>query len=258
MMLDLADYDLLPIFLVSVVVILAVVEIGRRLGVRARGQGGDKVLTLEAPIIGLLALMIGFTFAMALSRFEARREAVLDEANAIGITALRAQLLPAPHSAEALKLLREYVQIRLDITQRVPSQTDLDAAIARSNALLQALWQQAKAVAATDRGPVMGLFIQPLTQVIENHEKRLAALRTKLPNIVLMALYGVAIIATAFAGYASGLQAWRSRWPVYIMGTLIAAVILLIQDIDRPSTGFIRVSQQPMIDTAASISGYTD
>ena len=74
----------------------------RLLGVRATGRGGDNVSTLEGAILGLLALMIGFTFAMALSRFEARRDAVLNEANAIGTTALRARLLPAPHGAEAL------------------------------------------------------------------------------------------------------------------------------------------------------------
>ena len=75
--------------------------------------------------------MIGFTFAMALSRFEARRDAVVNEANAIGTTALRARLLPEPHRAEALKLLREYVQIRLDLTQRPASQTELMSAINR-------------------------------------------------------------------------------------------------------------------------------
>ena len=63
--------------------------------------------------MGLLALIIGFIFLMALMRFEARREAVLNEANAIGTTALRARLLPAPHREESLKLLREYAQIRI-------------------------------------------------------------------------------------------------------------------------------------------------
>jgi len=173
--------------------------------VHVAGRGGDKVSTLESAILGLLALMIGFTFAMALSRFEARRAAVLEEANAIGTTALRARLLPAPHSTKSLKLLREYVQIRLDITQRVPSTTELDAATARSNTLQEALWQQAEAVAATDKGLVpTGLFIQTLNDMIDNQEKRLAALRTKLPNIVLMGLYGIAIIASAFTGYAVG------------------------------------------------------
>src|SRR5262245_30039779 len=140
-MIDLNNYPLLSIFWVSVIVILAASEIGRRLGVRAGAKGGENVSTLQAGILGLLALMIGFTFAMALSRFEGRRDAVLNEANAIGTTALRARLLPVPHNKEALKLLREYVQVRLDITQRVPSEKELNDAIARSHALQEALWQ---------------------------------------------------------------------------------------------------------------------
>lgn len=259
MMIDLYNYHLLPIFLASVALILAASEIGRRLGVRAAGRSGKNISTLESAILTLMALMTGFTFAMALSRSEGRREAVLNEANAIGTTALRARLLPPPHRAEALRLLREYVQVRLDITQRVPSPTELSAAIARSNELQEALWQQAKAMAKKDNGLVpTGLFIQTLNEMIDNQEKRLTAARNRVPNIVLMALYGIAAIASGFTGYASGLEARRSRLPVYITGILICAVILLIQDLDRPGTGFITISQQPMIDTAASIAGYTD
>jgi hypothetical protein len=258
-MLDLNAYQLLPIFLVSSAIILAASEIGRRLGVRTRSRGGDNVTTLEGAVLGLLALMIGFTFAMALSRFEARRDAVLNEANAIGTTALRARLLPAPHSGEVLKLLREYVQIRLDITKRMPSQTELDAAMARSNAIQEALWQQAKAVAAKDSGVVpTGLFIETLNETFDDQEKRLTALRNRVPSIVLIALYSIAIIASSLTGYAGGLEARYSRLPVYVVGMLVSAVILLIQDLDRPGTGFIEVSQQPMIDTAASIATYTD
>jgi hypothetical protein len=90
-------------------------------------------------MLGLLALMISFTFAMALSRYEARREAVLQEANSIGTTALRARLLPAPHNTEVLRLLREYVQIRLNLTRTVPSSEALRAAVSRSNELHEAL-----------------------------------------------------------------------------------------------------------------------
>lgn len=90
---DLNDYSLLTIFPVSIVVLVAATEAGRVLGVRAAGRGGHDVSTLEAATLGLLALMIGFTFAMALERFDARRAAVVNEANAIGTTALRARLL---------------------------------------------------------------------------------------------------------------------------------------------------------------------
>jgi hypothetical protein len=256
---ELSGYPLLLIFLVSSIVILAASEIGRRLGARVGGKGGDHIATLESAILALLALMVGFTFAMALSRFEGRRDAVLNEANAIGTTALRARLLPAPHNTQALKLLREYVQGRLDITQRVPSAAQLDAAIARSNALQEALWQQAQGAAVKDAGMVpTGLFIQTLNEMIDNQEKHLTAVRNRVPNIVLIALYGIATVASAFTGYASGLEARRSRLPVYITGMLVSTVILLIQDLDRPNSGFITVSQQPMVDTAASIAAYAD
>ena len=113
MMINLREHELLPIFLVSLVLFLVASEIGRWLGIRTGARGGGDVSTLEGATLGLLALMIGFTFAMALSLFEGRREAVLSEANAIGTTALRARLLPAPHSSQILKLLSGYVQVRL-------------------------------------------------------------------------------------------------------------------------------------------------
>ena len=256
---DLNDYSLLTIFLVSIVFLVAASEAGRLLGVRAAGRGGDDVSTLEAAILGLLALMIGFTFAMALTRFDARRDAVVNEANAIGTTALRARLLPAPHNVETNKLLQEYVRIRLDITQRVVSTTELNAAIARWNEIQEALWQQAKIVASQDKGVVpTGLFILTLNELIDNQGKRLDAFRNRVPNTVLLALYGVAIVASAFAGYANGLEARRVRLPIYLMALLVAAVILLIQDLDRPSTGFVKTIQQPMIDVANSIAAYSD
>jgi hypothetical protein len=258
-MTEFSDLPLALIFIVSLILILGASEIGRRFGLLASGRGRENISTLEGSILGLLALMIGFTFAMALSRFEARREAVLNEANAIGTTALRARLLPAPHNAECLKLLREYVQIRLDITRRVPSPPEFHAAIARSNAIQDALWQQAKAVAAKDTGVVpTGLFIQTLNEMIDNQETRLTAAFNRVPNIVLIALYGVAIVASAFAGYAAGLDAQRTRLSIYTMGVLVSAVILLIQDLDRPNAGFVLVSQQPMLDTAASIAAFPD
>jgi hypothetical protein len=251
------DYQLLPIFIVSVGLILAAAEIGRWLGTRAGDGGGEQVRTLEGAALGLLALMIAFTFAMALSRYEARRDAVLSEANAIGTTALRARLLPEPHNAETLRLLRDYVQVRLDAAQRAFRAADFDAAIARSGQIQEALWQQAMAVAAKNQELVpTGLFIDALNKMIDEHEKRLTAFRNHVPNIVLLSLYGVAVVVGAFSGYAGGVGMRSERLPVYTMIVLICAVILLILDLDRPSAGFIRTSQQPMIDTAAAIANY--
>ena len=150
----LADYPLLLTLFVSILAILGASEVGRRYGLRNRGRSRQNVSTLEGSILGLLALMIGFTFAMALSGFEARRNAVMYEANAIGTTALRARLLPAPYNRESVSLLRDYVRVRLDLTQHVLQSKESMAAIARSRALQEALWQQVKAVAAQDTAMV--------------------------------------------------------------------------------------------------------
>ena len=93
--------------------------------------------------------------------------------------------------------------------------------------------------------------------MFDYQEKRLTAFRTRVPNIVLLALYGIAVVAIGFAAYASGLERRLWRLPIYVMTFLVAAVILLIQDIDRPGAGFVAVSQQPMIDTANAIATYS-
>lgn len=254
-MIDFASISLLAILCASVAVLLAAAEIGHLFGSRAVGEAN--VSTLEAAILGLMALMIGFTFSMALSRFDGRRDAVLNEANAIGTAALRARLLPAPHDAESVKLLRDYARIRLDFSAGVIAPGEIDAAIARSNDLQEALWLRAKAVAAKDAAMVpTGIYLQSLNEMFDDQQKRLTAWRNRVPNIVFFALYAIAAVALGFTGFASGLEARRWRLPVYIMSVLTAGVILLIQDIDRPSAGFISVSQQPMIDTAASLAGY--
>jgi hypothetical protein len=234
-------------------------EIGWQFGLRDKQHGGSNISTLESAVLGLLALIIGFTFLMALSRFEARRDAVLNEANSIGTTALRARLLAEPYRTESLKLLKEYVQIRLDIVQSERSLAEVKAAVDRSNAIQEALWQHAKSAAVADSGMVpTGLFIQTLNEMIDNQAKRLSGLRNRVPNLVLLALFGIAAIGGGFAGYASALDTKRYRAPIYVMGVLICGVIMLILDLDRPSSGFIVNNQQAMIDTAETIAAFPE
>jgi hypothetical protein len=247
------------VFALSLLVILGTGELGYMFGLRAGPKGHGNVSVMESAALGLLALMIGFTFAMALARFDGRREAVLDEANAIGTVALRARLLPAPHAKESIALFRDYVAIRLELTRKPASREELLAGIARSNEIQEELWQQARAVAAKDSGLVpTGLFIQSLNAMIDSQEKRIAAVMNRIPTIVLLALYGIAAVSGGFTGYGSGLARERSRLPRYVTGILVACVILLIQDLDRAGAGFIRVSQLPMIHVSESLAGYND
>ncbi len=254
---DIDDYSLLAIFAASLVLILGAGEVGHWLGVRAARKGAAKVSTLEGAILGLLALVIGFTFSMALARFEARRDGAMIEAAAIGTTALRARLLPAPHDRDSVKLLREYVQIRLDLARGPISRAEFDRVIARSNILQEALWRQAQAVAAKDNAMVpTGLFIQSLNEMIDDQEKRLSAMSNRLPLVVIAALYAMSVTGIGFAGYGSGVESKRARVPVLITGILVATMVLLIQDIDRPGSGYIRVSQQPLANAAAAIDAF--
>jgi hypothetical protein len=244
-------------FALTVALLLATVFGGCFLGQRRAARGGDSVTTLESIVFGLLALLIGFTFSMALARFEARQNAVLQEANAIGTAALRAQLLPAPHAAVSLKLLKDYTQIRLDLLQVSLTSERLAADIARSNVIQQELWQDAGTVAATNPGMVpAGLYLQSLNELIDNQEARLTAFRRRVPPEVIWTLYGVSIVAVGFGSYAVGLERRQSRLPICVVSVMIAVVLLLIVDLDRPGSGIIRTNQQPMLDTAAALAGY--
>src|SRR6516164_9466789 len=150
----------------SVVIVLFACEIGWRLGKRNEGQGvSGNISALEQSLLGLLALMVGFSFLMALTRFEARRDAVLKEANAIGTTALRARLLPEPHRADSIKLLREYTQIRVDYISTGKSLAQSPSVIQRSNEIQELLWQQVKSLSIKDSNLVpTGIFIQSLNE----------------------------------------------------------------------------------------------
>jgi hypothetical protein len=248
------DIPLGAVFVGSLAAFAAAAEIGHAFGLR--GEKEANVSTLEAAVLGLLALMLSFTFAMAVTRFDARRDALLEEANAIGTAGLRARLLPAPHHAESLKLLSEYADIRVDLANSM-NRSALDAGIARSTAIQERLWREAGSVMAKDNSMVpTGLYIQALNAVFDNQQSRLTAYRHRVPRIIFVGLYGIAAIGVCFAGYASGLERRRWRLPVYIVNLLVALVILLIQDIDRPDSGSVTVDQQPMIDTAKALASY--
>ena len=257
---QLYNYFFLVGFLIGIAIVFLASEFGWRLGIRTKGRGtSGNISALEQSLLGLLALIVGFTFLMALTRFEARREAVLNEANAIGTTALRARLLPEPQRTESLKLLREYAQIRIEYIPTGKSFAELPTLINRSNNIQEALWQQVKALSAKDNNMVpTGLFIQALNEMIDNQGKRLSALRNYIPDVVLLSLFGIAAVACGFAGYASGLDALRTRLPVFITAFLVCSVIFVILDLDHPNVGFITISQQPMIDTVASLSAFND
>jgi hypothetical protein len=246
------------LYVVSVVLILCAGELGRRLGTRGSQRDGaaaeQTISHLESALFTILALMVGFSFAMALARFHARRDAVLQEANAIGTAALRTQVLAPQPAAASLALLRDYVQIRLDLARNARAPTELNKEIGESNALQQKLWRIAMDASAGDpRSVSIGLYVQSLNAMIDLQETRLMAARSQVPNIVFLLLYVIAAVAMGFTGYDAGLSGPRGRVPIALMSVLVATVIGLIVDIDYPRSGLVAVSQQPMSDVAASL-----
>lgn len=245
--------DPIPLWAVGLLTLsltLASFDVGFRLGRRKR-ETKDDLSTLVGATLGLLAFFLAFTFGMAVSRFDNRRQLVLDEANAIGTAYLRAKLVPEPHGSEIQRLLREYADARLEAVQ--PGK--LESAVARSEELHRRLWTQAVALGSSDpHSIVAGLFIESLNEVIDLHEMRLtAATRSRLPERVWDALYLLIVLAMATAGFQAGRSHERS--PALVAAAVaFAAVVLVVADLDRPQEGALRVSQQPLIDTRESMT----
>jgi hypothetical protein len=98
-----------------------------------------------------------------------------------------------------------------------------------------------------------GLYIEAYNLLVDDQERRLAALTSRVPRIVLAALYVITFVAAAFIGYSSGVDSGRRRLPGYVLSLLLVAVILILQDLDRPNTGFIMVSQTLLVDATNAI-----
>ncbi len=250
------DYiPLWALLAVTVVLILLAVEAGFRLGRwrlrRAEHELDTPVGAIVAAILGLLAFLLAFTFGMAASRFELRRELILDEANAIGTTYLRAALVPEPHRAEIRTLLREYVDRRLEAVE--PGATV--PALARSEELQGRLWAQTVRVAEKNPTPITGLFIQSLNEVIDMHAKRVTlGLRNRIPMTIWGALYFTAVLAMVGVGYHEGLTSSNRTLATVVLVVTFSVVLWLLADLDRPQEGLIRVSQQAMIDLRKSMT----
>jgi hypothetical protein len=250
--------DVLPLWTVFALwfaAILLAAEIGYRLGrLRHRNSEHEKEPTvggIVAAELGLLAFLLAFIFSLAASRFEARRETLLNEANAIGTTFLRAKMLPEPEGSQVRQLLREYVDVRVAAVK----EGTIDAGVQRSSELHDKLWAAAVAAAQKDpRSIPTGLFIQSLNEVIDLHAKRLlVALGSRIPTSIWLVMFAVATLSFGSMGYHSGLTGAR-RSPAVVPLTLIFAIVMwMVIDLDRPQEGLLRVSQRPLIELRATM-----
>jgi hypothetical protein len=244
------------LFLATVIVIAGAAELGAWLGRRVRASENDStdIGTLTGAALGLLALLLAFSFSLALSRYDARRTLVLEEANAIGSTANFALMLPEPARKPIVKMLRDYTEVRIGLG--VPyDPAKLQRDIALSLQLQAALWQQAVAVsAAAPQSLAAYRFIGSLNEINNIHESRLTALRYHVPGAVMLMLIGVAMVAMGFTGYQVGARETRGRVATLLMSLTVTVVIMLVVDLDRPARGLIQVPVQPLVDAAQGIA----
>jgi len=244
--------DEIIVFFIVVAIFCVVLELAFRLGRHHRAHSNDStrshLTVLQTALLGLLALLLGFNFAMATSRFEARKTLIQDEVTVIGATYLRTKLLPSDLRGKMSALLKDYVSARIEFMRAGTDEKLLKAASESSRKIENQLWNLAAAAETQDEATAtMNLVIQSLTDVYNVNEKRRTALDNHVPATVINLLFVVAIGALGFIAYSYGLGHRRRHGSTTLFAILIAMVFTLILDLDQPRSGFIRVGEESML-----------
>jgi len=236
------------------------IEIGFRLGLRRRAISDETdrthISSLQGALLGLLALLLGFSFAMAVGRYDARRALVIKEANAIGTTLLRTEFLPAEQRNEARKLLRAYVDSRLEFVNARLDEEWLKKTFTTAASLQAQLWSIATTATTQDpRSVPAGLFVTTLNEMIDVSEERVAAFYNNVPQPIIALLVAVSSGALGLIGYGCGLVGRRHLPSTILFSVLSVMVLIVVLDIDRPRQGLIQVSQGSMLRLQESLRG---
>lgn len=229
---------------------LVVLWLGILAGVRIRStreevvRSESSILTvLDGALLTLFGLLMGFTFSMAVSRYDMRKLLVVTEANAIGTTWLRTATLPEPERTEEQTLLREYVQQRMLFHEEFREREELAGTEEQIGRLQERMWAVASNYAADHRDPVTGLYLQTLNQTIDVAGERVAADENRIPLEAWVMLLFVGFTSTIVVGTKIGPHRWLLQ---SILPVVLAATLALTLDLDSPQFGFIRINQIPM------------
>jgi hypothetical protein len=242
-------------------ILLLLLQAGAELGFllaertrRAHGEVSAHASAVQGAVLGLLALLLGFTFSLAMSRFEVRKEILRDEANAIGTTYLRAQLMPEPMRTRLRTQLRTYLTTRFELHDISHDSERVGAVHVRAAALHQQMWGQLTAAADAHAEPeFVSLLADALNQTIDLHAVRVAAIRNRIPGTIFLLLLCVAIISMGLTGYASAPNHRQSFALNALVTSLIALVMLLIVDLHRPTRGLITLGTAALDDLRESM-----
>ena len=208
---------------------------------------------LQGALLGVVGLILAFGLSLAVSRYEDRRAAIVDEANAIGTTYLRAQTLPEPIRTRSLNLLVSYTQSAVTLSDHVPGSSDEREAATREQGIQRRLW--ALAGQALNTAPVASaprLYVETLNEMIDAQTVRIAALNNQVPMAVLvLEVLGASLALGLLATYLSIIG--RGVAAVALAALLVAFLLLVIADLDRPTRGLIRVPDTPLRSQLASM-----
>lgn len=224
----------------------------RRDSQRAEGDSAldssEQSLTVSS-VMGLLALLVAFTFAIALDRFDARRVNVLNESNAIGTTYLRAQMLDEPYRTRMSSLLVQYTDTRVAVATLSPGPSQ-KALLAKSDQLIVDLWSETVAAFPSIKGSSFAhSFLDTMNQMIDMDATRKAGRQAHVPAVVFLVLLVFLFVSVGLISYV--VVGKRSRHTAWVLFGLFGMMLVLIIDVDRPTSGGIVESQEPMLQLQA-------
>lgn len=246
----------LVVFVLLSVVIGTCTGLGLAIGARLRhrGAGGaESVGIVQGALFGLLGLFLAFGLTMAVGRYENRRDIIVVEANSIGTTYLRAQLLQEPERSASLDLLRAYTDEAIELAGSTPNSEPFDAAVATISDLQQRLWSLADdAVRRDPVGSAPRLYVETLNEMIDSHTERVASLGNRVPTtVIVLQVGGSAISVLVLALYLAALG--RGATTSLITAVVVTLILLVSIDLDRPQRGFITVSYAALEDARATM-----
>ena len=210
---------------------------------------------VQGALLGLVGLVLAFGLTMAVGRYDTRRAIVVQEANDIGTTYLRAQLLAEPARSRSLALLRRYGDLAVDMADRVPESARFDADLDRMDSVQQSLWRQAGvAVRADPEGTAPRLYVESLNSMIDSHTDRVTSLSNRVPStVVILQVLGGAVAVGVLALYVALLG--RGLAPTLVAATVVVVILFISVDLDRPHRGLITVPDQPLVTARADMDG---
>jgi hypothetical protein len=210
----------------------------------------DLGLVLAATLT-LLGLIIGFSFSMATSRYDLRKNYEEAEANAIGTEYLRAQFLPEADAARTRGLLKEYLAQRV-LFYRSRDRAQLTQINARTGELQGQLWDSVRAAAGSQPNPINALVVAGMNDVLNSQGYTQAAWWNRIPRAAWTLMILIAVLCNLMLGYATS-HLKSSVGLLSVLPVVVAIAFYLIADIDSPRAGFIHIQPQNLLALADTL-----